>query len=205
MRRLAMIGGAFVIAAVIAVCADSRSQPADTRQIDSLTVANSNLAHQNETLKAAVAQLTVSRDAAWRQRDSLKEVSDAATERLKKRRNTLPSPDVVPDSMLRRTYAEALVTLDSAFMELARKDAIIQQSKAAEAQSKAMEVLLQEHINNVTTMYSNAQQISADWKAKYEDAVKPRCGKKCGIIIGVIGTVTGAIVVRKVGEAFVPR
>ena len=54
---------------------------------------------------------------------------------------------------------------------------------------------------------ANEREISADWEARLVDEIasRPKCGKKCGITLGVLGTVGVAFAVPHVRRLITPE
>lgn len=190
----------------VGYCAEQRrlDHVARIGKIDSLKSANVALKTRNAILQAERSQLIVSRDKARQERDSIKRVSDAATEQLKKARASLPPASTVPDSLLRQSYTEAIRQLDAAFLELARKDAIIRQDSLDRLQSDSIEAQYKAEIANLQEMVANANATAEEWKTLYEDEKNQWCGRKCGMVIGAVGTVVVVVVTAVVLSAGTP-
>ena len=201
MQHKIMMGVVVGVVVAAFVLGTQCTAPAPSSSVaDSLRAVNGMLAHQNNKLKAENAQLVVARDSVEQERDSIKAASDSATARLQQDRPKLPPAATVPDTALRQAYAEGLRQLDAALAELVRKDIIIRKDSIAAADSRKIEINLREQVATVEEQYRNEQSISAEWKRKFEEASKPKCGKKCGMIIGVLSTVGVAIAANKVQD-----
>lgn len=209
-RPLWVMGGVGVVAILIAMCAETvqRRTPPDTRVVDSLKDVNQKLAVRNDIFKAEIAVLRMDRDYALRERDSLQVLSAAATKKIQQARTTLPPAEAAPDSTLRANYRDALQQLDAAIAEMARKDAIARKDASAHALANATIVKYEGQIANLTEMYQNSVTTATFWEGEYRELwaeKNPRCGKKCGIAIGVVTTVAAALVVKKVQDVLAPR
>lgn len=196
------IAALIIILGLTVYCAGPHEKPVTPVMLDSLEKDNKALAAQNEILKAHIAQTTFERDMIRRQRDSVQAISDAATAQIRVRRAALPQPSAVPDSQLRFQYAEALKQLDSAVTELARKDDVIRRDKLDAAKSDLLKFQTDSVLADVRQQLRNEQLTSAQWHSQYLDAWAKQhqrsCGRKCGIAIGVGGTILSALAIRQV-------
>jgi hypothetical protein len=203
------IGLAVVLIALFAFCRGPRSAAPTPPNVDSLQTVNADLAHQNDKLKVDLAQLTVERNDLKVWHDSVKTISDSATNVIRGNRAKLPAAAAVPDSALRTSYAAGLQQLDAALAELGRKEMIIRRDELAQIKSDSIEADLRQLLASTEEQYQNERKISKAWKQDYEKEYaenhRLKCGRKCGIVIGVVGTVAGAIGVQKVVEVFDAR
>lgn len=207
MKRLAWLGLGAVIgaAAVLAYFGSRGGDSPMRRKADSLAVINKRLDSTNAALTASAAALLAGRDSIQRQRDSLKAASRLSTNKIIADRAKLPAADAVADSNFREHYAAGLKQLDSAIAELGRKDEIIRRDSLAQARSDSILSIKDGVIINLREQYANEQKASAGWKLEYErERGKVKCGKKCGIVIGIVSTVLAAVAVKQVQSALDP-
>lgn len=193
--RIVLVGAAVAVTGLVlpGVCSRAYPKP-NTRVVDSLKAVNAALAAREQILQAQNAELAIDRERIQRQRDSIKVVSDSVTKALRQRRAALV--EAPPDSTLRSSYLEALGQLDEAFTELARKDDIIRRDSLEAKKSAEMEVNLRQQIADLKEAQANEAKQTAFWHEEYDKLYAekhPRCGTKCGIIIGVVSTIAGAM------------
>lgn len=183
--------------AVVSVFGRCHTTPPEPPVIQTLQVVNAALGKQVDSLQAANTRLTAIRVTLSAQRDSLQRVSTAATHRITTQRAALPAPDAVPDAELRADYSAALVTIDSALTELTRRDHIESSLRVDSA------LAAQQHVQDTASLNLRAIQITtvqaeaAQWKAQAQ-AGHPLCGRKCGIVLGVFGTIGAAYALHSV-------
>lgn len=194
-------GGAVVVAALVAVCyeASNPRRAPETALIDHLRQQNRSLHTKNRILRAHNATLVTERNKALLERDSLKAVSDDATKELRRARTALPSTPTA--AQLPESYRESLRQLDAAIAELARKDEIIRRDALALAQSAEIEANLRAEVANTNVMLSNANKQAADWERQFHklnEEKHPRCGRKCGMVIGGAVVVLTAVGAKKI-------
>ncbi len=193
--------GAVMVAFLAFVLFSHKPQPTDTELVDHLKQANIALAQKNDILRAQTATLIISRDQALQERDSIKAISDSATTIIHHDRTLLPvapPPAALPDA-----YHNAIAQLDNAILEIARRQEL--ERKAALAQARSDSIIAQKDsaIANLQTMLVNANDIGDDWKRKYTklNNSQPRCGRKCGMVIGAVGVIATAIGIQHVQGA----
>lgn len=199
------IGLVIALLVGLTLCAGPSPVAPTPPNVDSLRAANASLAHQNGKLKVDLAQHKIDlldlRDSVGRATAK----SDSATTVIRNDRAKLPAANAVSQDRLRESYAAGLAQLDRALAELGRKDQIIRQQRLAQVMSDKIESDLRQLLANSEEQYKNEQDISTKWKQRsdslFNELNKRRCGKKCGIVIGVVSTVGAAIVAKKVGDA----
>lgn len=196
-----------VVVVLLAVCywPDNKVKP-QTELIDYLHKQNAGLTAQNKILAQANALTAQDRDKALHEADSLKVVSDSATRSIRRDRATLPSllPPTVPDSELRFMYSQAIALLDRSLANNERLHNIAVDDSLALRKQSLIEDNLEKQLWNTDSLYQHEQLISADWKKQFDDLNSqrhPKCGRKCGIVLGVLGTIGTAIGIHQVQEA----
>lgn len=200
-----MFVGGMVVFAVTAWCTDPQPTHRNTKAVDSLTAVIGDLEAQKSIVQADVARLTVEKDAVVKERDGLKRASATKTDSLQKVRDALPS-SAASAAVIRSGYERSLLLLDSAFVELRRKDQIIRRDSIIQFKQDSIIGRLR-YDNSLTQLqYEKQKEISVEWERDYELLLAsiPKCQKKCGIAIGVVGLVVTAVVVDKVSNLWKP-
>lgn len=201
----AALGGCLLIGA-LAFVLGTRCTPVVTQGslVDSLQAVNGMLAQQRQALGAKETALGQVQATLQQVRDSAQRATAHVTQQLDSARKALPPAASAPDTALRGLYALALVRLDTALSLLHQKDSIIVQDDSLQKLAAWRMVDLHATIALDSVQLANETRIAAAWQSKYEATQKPRCGRKCGVVIGVLGTVGVAIAAEKVKTLIQP-
>lgn len=198
-RAIVSVAASVIIGITLAHVANScRSSETPTAPaIKVLQAVNAELGKRVDELQASNVALTATRVKLSAQRDSLEHLSAAATHRIAQARTALPAPDLVPDTSLRSAYRFALATIDSSLTELTRRDSIEasyrRDSTLAAQQHTQDSISLSLRLVQIQTVQGEADQ----WKAAAK-AAHPLCGTKCGVVLGVIGTILAGAALHSV-------
>lgn len=172
-------------------------------QTDSLRKVNAALQRERGAQALTTARLEREAAALRRDRDRARAKSDSTTAALEATRRALP-PVTVPDAELRAAYARSLAVADSALAELRRKDRIIADGIRAEVKQDSTARSLRRELATVSGQLANVTQQAANWETLYNKE-RRRCGMKCGIVIGTLGTITVSLGIQQVRNAFAPQ
>lgn len=172
-------------------------EPATATAIKAMQAVNTALGKQVDSLQAANRSLQAVRVKLSAQRDSLEKQSAHATQAIKQARVQLPPADLVPDTALRPAYRVALATIDSSLSELARRDSIEasyrRDSTLAAQQHTQDSISLALRLTQITTVQGEADVWKQEAKAAHQF-----CGRTCGVVLGVLGTIGAAIALHTV-------
>lgn len=167
------------------------------RVTDSLEVVREDLRRRQ-----AASEDTVRRLMQQRARDVAKLRSTQAA--LDSARQTLAAPEDVPDTALRAEYRRALAQLDTTRRLVADQSTRIAQDSTLLAQRGTSLTLAQAEAAVNLRQRNDWEARSREWERTYQDHLKtrhPRCQLKCGVVIGVVGTVVTAWAVDRVQAA----
>ncbi len=182
--------------------------PVSLVNVDSLLQENLDLAALQERSARERAREQLAYDRLRAERDSVIAVSMEQTAALRAMRDSLPEAIVAPEGDLRALYTTALAQLDQALADLARKDVALQKAISADSVAGIIAQRLHGELADAKEQYANEQIVSADWKQRFEKSqealrktVSPKCGMKCGVVLGVGGTIVLALGIQQVQRA----
>lgn len=213
------LGVALLVGTAVILLWPSKQPPLDTTKVDSIAAANESLVKQNNVLKVERAQLVVERDGIRKERDALKKKAAEETKALRLAREQLISSDSIkklvavlgdttdtlPRYALEAAYSSAMEQIDWALTIIAGKDAIILKDSLDAVKSDSIILNQQHEIYNLQSLYASEKVVSRWWQDQYEGKNNPWCGAKCGVVLGVAGTVLAVYLVDKLNNLDQPQ